>query len=154
MMVEDARRVTAMVLAAYICPLGNVPSFKYIGRILSALDDDWPVVIHNIRKSRKKWSRLLRVMGRDGVDVRPSGLFYIEVVQAVPMYGSETWFMSPCIGRMLVGFHHRVVSRLTGQHTRSRTDGMWVLLPLEEAMMEVDVQEVETYAAHRQNTAT
>ena len=35
----------AMALTAYIHPLETVLSFKYLGRILSALDDDWTEVV-------------------------------------------------------------------------------------------------------------
>ena len=76
----------------------------------------------------------------------------MAVVQAVMLYRLETWVMTPRIGRVLGGFHHRVARRLTGQHPRRGQDGGWVYLPLAEAMAETGLQEVETYVSRRQNT--
>ena len=86
--------------------------------------------------------------------MQTSGMFYATVVQAILLYGLETWIMSPWIGKALGGFHHRVVWRLTGWMPQRNFDGTWTYLPLGEEMAEVGVQEVETYATHRQNTVT
>ena len=69
--------------------------------------DDWPAVVSNLRKARQKWTRLKRVLIREGVDDRTSGQIYLEVVQLVMLYGLEKWGMFPHIGRVLGGFHHR-----------------------------------------------
>ena len=53
--------------------------------------------------------------------------------------------MTPCIGRVLGGFHHRVDHRLTGRQTWRGRDGIWIYPLLEAAMEEVELQEVETY---------
>ena len=76
------------------------------------------------------------------------------MVYAIPLYGSETWVMSPRIGRTLGSFHHRVVHRLTGWQPRRRTDGTGVYPPLVKAMVEAGIQEVDTYIAIHQNTVT
>ena len=65
-----------------------------------------------------------------------SRLVYVSVVQAVLIYGLDTWVMSPHIGNTLGRFHHRLVCRLTGRNLRRRTDGTWVYPPLTEAMAE------------------
>ena len=71
--------------------------FKYMGRVLSALENDWPAVVTKLRKAQKKWVRLLRVLGREGADDRTLGTFYMVVVQVVLIFVSETWVMYPCI---------------------------------------------------------
>ena len=76
------------------------------------------------------------------------------VVQAVLLYGSETWAMTPHIGKALGGFHHRMAFRMTGQKLQRGVDGRWVYPPLEEAMEEEGLQEVETFLLHHQNTVT
>ena len=121
-----------MALTPYVCPLTTVPSFKYMGRILSALDYYWLSVVHNISKERKKWVPLFLLLLREGADDRTSGIFYIRVVKLVLLYGLETWVISTHIGRAPVGFHHRVVCRLTGYQPRSRMDGTWFYPLLEE----------------------
>ena len=53
-----------MELTDYGRPQSTVPSFKYLGSIMSASDDEWLVVVYNLIKVRKKFVRLLQVMGR------------------------------------------------------------------------------------------
>ena len=135
-------------------PLTSVSSFKYLGRVLSASDDDWPAVIRNLWRARQKWERLSRVLGREGSYARKLGMFNIVVVQAVLLYSSEAWVMSPRIRRTLGGYHHRVVKRMTGRILHRNLDETWMYPSLEEAMSEVGVQEVETHVARRKNTVT
>ena len=52
-----------------------------------ALDDDWPVVIHNLSNALKKWVWLLQVMVREGVDAQTLRMLYVTVVQAVLLHG-------------------------------------------------------------------
>ena len=40
----ELRESTEMDFEAYGKPLEAVPSFKYLGRIMTAGDDDWPAV--------------------------------------------------------------------------------------------------------------
>ena len=55
---EESRVVTPMVFSAYRRPLKMVTSFKYLGRVISAADDDWPEVVQNILKARMEWHRM------------------------------------------------------------------------------------------------
>ena len=41
-------------------------SFKYLVRVLTALDYDWPVVVGNIRKVQTKWDMLSRILVQEG----------------------------------------------------------------------------------------
>ena len=78
-------------------------------RVLLASVNDWTEVVANLRKARKKWAHLWRVLGWEGIDARTLGNFKMAVVQAVLIFQSETWVMYPSIGRTLSGFHHRVI---------------------------------------------
>ena len=49
---EEERAATSREFGAYGRTLEMVPSFKYLGRVISAVDDDWLVVIRNLKKSR------------------------------------------------------------------------------------------------------
>ena len=66
---------------AYGKPMEAVSEFCYLGRMLTATDDDWPAVAGNIRKVRVSWGRLARVMGREGADPKVSRSFYTAVTQ-------------------------------------------------------------------------
>ena len=76
----------------------------------------------------------------------------MELVQAVMLYGSETWVMTLNIGRVWGGFHYRVAHSMTGRKPRRVRDGGWEYTPLEEAMAEAGLQEVDTYVSRHQNT--
>ena len=69
----------------------NVPTFQYLGRPLDQTDDDWPAVRQNIMRARSVWGRLGKILGREGADPKVSARFYRAVVQAILLYGSETW---------------------------------------------------------------
>ena len=49
---------------AYGQPMEAVTEFWYLGRLLTATDDNWPAVAGNIKKARRIWGRLARVLGR------------------------------------------------------------------------------------------
>ena len=53
-----------MAFEVYGEKLKTVPSFKYLGRILTTGDNDWPEVAGNLRKARKSWRRLQRILSR------------------------------------------------------------------------------------------
>ena len=80
-----------------------------------------------------------------------SGVSYVSFMQEVLFYGSETWFMSPHIGRTLVGFHHNVYRILIRHQHRKGMYGMWVQPLMAEVMEEVGLHEVETYVSFLQN---
>ena len=63
---EEAGAVASRAFSAYGRPLEMVSSFKYLGRVLLAADDDWLAVIRNITKSRAIWQRMLRILSREG----------------------------------------------------------------------------------------
>ena len=67
------------------------------------------MVVCSPSKAWKKWVWLSWVLGREGGDAQMLELFYVAVVQVVFLYVSETWVMSPCIGRIMGGFRHRVI---------------------------------------------
>ena len=76
------------------------------------------------------------------MDDRTLGEIYVAVVQAVILYGSVTWVMTPHIGRVWGVFHHRVAHRLKGRQPWRGRDCVWVHPPLAEAMTEAALQEV------------
>ena len=43
-----------------------MPSFKYLGKILTEGDDDWPAVAGNLGKALESWGRLQRILSREG----------------------------------------------------------------------------------------
>ena len=59
-----------MPLNYYGHPLTMILPLKYLGRVLSVSDNDWPEVVEIIWKARKKWTCIYRILGRKGADAR------------------------------------------------------------------------------------
>ena len=45
-----------------------VSEVKDLGRVMMALDSDWPTVVGNFSKARKQWAWMSWILGREGVD--------------------------------------------------------------------------------------
>ena len=58
----------------------GVDSFKYLERVLHQMDDDWPVVLCNIRRARQFWGRIWKFMRREGADLIISAKLYRAVI--------------------------------------------------------------------------
>ena len=48
---------------AYGTKMWAMTELKYLGRVLTNKDDDWPAVAGNIRKAWASWGRLAGVLG-------------------------------------------------------------------------------------------
>jgi hypothetical protein len=149
----DARRAREVVFTVKGAPLEGVSLFKYLGRPLSSLDSDWPAVYYNLKKARKRWARISRVLTREGADTRVSGMFYKAVVQSVLLYGCETWTVTAQVLKVLEGFHHRVARRLSGKRPYYLPgEDRWVYPPIAEALAGASLYPIARYVSVRQNT--
>ena len=126
--------------------------FRYLGRILTKSDNDWPAVAGNLRKARVTWGRLARILGREGADRKVSRNYYIAVTQQVLLFGAETWVLTKRMEAALDAFQGRVARRLTGRMPRRGRDGKWLYLPLVGATKEAGIVIARTSVLRRQNT--
>ena len=85
--------------------LDNVTEFKYLGHIISADDQDDAAVSYNIKKATKAWYGVQHILSADGADPHTMAHFYLAVVQAKFLFGSETWVLSQCLLGQLERFH-------------------------------------------------
>ena len=65
-------------------------SFIYLGKVLSAADDNFPAVVRNMEKSGAVLRWMLRTISREGVEPRVSEFFFKDVVQSVIIFSKET----------------------------------------------------------------
>ena len=72
---------TERAFNAYGRRVKSVKEFRYLGRILTSTDDDWPAVARNLQKARSTGGRLARILGREGADPKVSRNFYISLAQ-------------------------------------------------------------------------
>ena len=93
-MEAETRESLERAFEAYGEPIQNFLAFRYLGRVFTARDDDWLVVVGNLGKAWKSWGQLSRILIREGVDPKVSGNFYKAVSQAVLLFGAETWVLT------------------------------------------------------------
>ena len=92
---------------AYGGPLEKVTTFRYLGRVFTAVDDDRHQVVGNLGKARNSWGRFSLILSREGADPKVSGKFYKAVAQAVLLFGEEAWVLTRRMERALDSFQHR-----------------------------------------------
>ena len=123
-----------------------------MGRVLTAGDDNWLVVVGNLGKARRSWGRLYRFLGREGEDLKASGNFYTAVAQAVLLFGAETWVLTPRMEKDLDIFQSRFANNITGRQPWQNKDGSWEYPLLAGALREAVMVGIHTYITQRQNT--
>jgi hypothetical protein len=75
-------------------PIKTVDEFKYLGRILDKNDNDWPAVCHAIKRAQIVWIHLRNLTRKDKADPKTMTSTYKAVVQAILLYGAESWVLS------------------------------------------------------------
>ena len=134
-----------MYLHNYGRHLVAVAEFKYLGRFLTASDDNCPAVVDNLTKAQKRRARVSRILGQEVAYPRTSRKFYKSVVQVILLFGAKLWVVSPWTGRTLGGFHHKVDRWLAKVHMMRTGEGRWMCPPLDAAMNSVRLEELEMY---------
>ena len=99
-----------------------------------AADNDFPLVVGKLKKSRKSWAQLTRILGVEGAKPMVSGMFFKTVVQAVLFFGSETWVLISHMGRALGSFQREVARWITGGQPKIQEEVRWEYPPLAAAM--------------------
>ncbi len=80
---------------AYGEELEKVEVFKYLGRLILYDDTNTQAMQSNLRNARGCWAQILHVLRAENADARTCGMFYKATMQAVLLYGSEMWNLSP-----------------------------------------------------------
>ena len=92
---EAAWVALARTFTAYGEDLERVEVFKYLGWLLAYNDNNSQAMRANLKKARKSWARVSRVLRAENASPKVCGVFYKAVVQAVLLFGSEMWKLSP-----------------------------------------------------------
>ena len=72
---EELRESTERAFRSYGEPLEHMTAFRYLGRVMTAVDDYWTTVVGKLQRERKSWGRLLRILSREWADMKVSGYF-------------------------------------------------------------------------------
>ena len=138
---------------AYGEELSNMGVFQYLGRLLSHDDNDSQAVRGNLKKARGCWAWIARVLRAENASSRVCAIFYKATVQAVLLFGSETWNRTPTAMKWIKGFHIRVAYRMTRTNKPRRSpNGDWTYSLSEDVLSEVGMHAIADYIAVRRQT--
>ena len=110
----------------------GVVNFKYLGRTLDQMDDDWPTVRQNIMRARFSWGRFGTLLQREGADPRVSAMFHRAAEQAVVCFGLETWILLAAVERRVEGAHTGFLRHIMGEQSQQIAEMTWVMPRAEE----------------------
>lgn len=133
-------------------PIERVDSFRYLGRILAENDSDSRCVDEQLKRARQRWARLARILKREGANARCMAVFYLTIVQAVLLYGADSWTLSRRDIRALESFHKRAVRHITGCHIRRDANGVWSYPDHDALMKKCGLFPIMTYIERRRGT--
>jgi len=154
---REAAVTSALALRQQCSVHGNtlerVEVFKYLGRLLAQDDDDIQAIRTQMRKARATWARVGQVLRAENVPPRIAAKFYKAVVQAVLLYGSETWVLSTAALSSLEGFHIRAAYQMAVKHKPRRGPGHgWIFPKSKDVLEECGMSTLEEYITVRQQT--
>ena len=149
---DDKREVTVRDFSAYGGPLEMVTSFKYLGQVILAMDNDWPEVARNLARAKTVWRRMSHILSREGATPKMSGLFYKAVYRQYFSSEQRPGWSPPAWARPWGGFQTQVVRRLTQLLPQRTTDGTWNYTSAAAAREAAVLLTMEEYVRRRQNT--
>ncbi len=132
-----ARQSLQMHFYAYGEELKKVEVFKYLGWLLAYDDNDTQAIRANLAKACKMWARVSRVLRVENASPKVCGVFYKATIQAVLLFGSETWNLAPSGLKCLEGFHLRAAWQMSDKRPMKRLDGTWRYPNSEQVLQEV-----------------
>jgi exonuclease III len=133
-------------------PIETVMEFKYLGRVVKNDDGDWPAVIQNVKKATATWGRICRILSKEGANPKAMASIYKAVVQAVLLYGSESWVLTQSMEKKLQSFHRRCARYITGQHIRQNPDESWTCPSSEAVLSTAGLWSIQEYIQRRRST--
>jgi hypothetical protein len=124
--------------------LERVEVFKYLGWLISFNDANNQAMRSNLKKARVCWAWVTRVLRAENVMPKMCGMFYKATVQAVLLYGSEMWSLSPLSMKRLEGFHICAVWQMSGKRPEQNVNGSWTYPRSEEVLEAVGMKSIAT----------
>ncbi len=106
----------------------------------------------NLKKARKSWARVSWVLRAENASPKVCGVFYKAVVQAVLLFGSETWKLSSLSLKSLEGFHIRAARQMAGMQPAKNPDGTWKYPSSKDVLKVVGLMTIGQYIGVRRET--
>jgi hypothetical protein len=94
------------------------------------------------------------VLSKTQEDPKSITSIYKAVVQAVLLYGCESWVPMPQMEQSLQSFHHKCARYITGQHIRKNADGTWTCPKSSKVLEKANLLPIQAYIEKQRNTIT
>jgi len=92
------------------------------------------------------------VLRAENATARTCGMFYKATVQAILLFGSETWSLSPTSVERLEGFHIRAAWRMSGMRPERKAKGSWSYSGSKDVFEAAGLQTIAHYMDVRRQT--
>jgi len=102
--------------------------------------------------AKAKWGRLSKVLVTTNSNPKVMARFYLAVVQAVLLYGSESWVIPSRTLQRIEAFHHRCARFMAHKHIRKMPDGHWEYPPSEQVLRICGLRPITLYILRRKAT--
>jgi hypothetical protein len=142
---ETARVALTQSFTAYEDELERVEVFKYLGWLLAYDNNDTQAMQGNLKKARKNWGQVSRILRAENASPMVCGVFYKAIVQAVLLFGSETWKLSPLSLKSLEGFQIQAAHRMVGKMPTKNPNGTWTYPSSRDVLKAVGLQTIDHY---------
>jgi hypothetical protein len=154
---QEAAVASALVLCCQVMvhrdALEKVEVFKYLGRMKAQDKNNAQAVRHQLRKAWGTWARIGQVLRSKITTPRVAAKFYKAVVQAVLLYGSETWNLAKAVWARLEGFHVRAAYRMLQVHWPKWVAGnQWKYPKTSDILEEYGMATMQHYIKKRRAT--
>jgi hypothetical protein len=100
--------------------LKQVEVYKYLERMMAQDDNDAQAIRTQLQKARAIWAWVGKVLRGENTSPTVAAKFYLAVVQAVLLYGSERWVISLQAMARLEGLHIRAAWCMAQRHKPRR----------------------------------
>ena len=126
-------------------PLERVEVFKYLGQLIACDDADTQAMSSNVRKARGCWVQISHVQRAEIASPQTCGMFYKAIMQAILLYASETWSLSPSSQKRLEGINIRAAWRMSGLRPEKKPDWSWTYPRSADVLKAVGLQTIAHY---------
>ena len=115
----------AKSLQVYGTPIAEVQQFTYLGRILSAEDDDSPAISARINLAASSfWALHRRFLAKKHISAKTKVAVVKSIIYARVIYGSETWLIKEHDEERLRALQQKLLRHATGMHPKMTPDGL------------------------------
>jgi len=151
---ENKKTAEETVFTVQGVPIKTVSEFKYLGRMVTKEDSDWSAVNYNLKKAKNAWYQMTRILTKRGSkNNKWRTTIYKSIVEAILLFGAETWVLSKAMETKLQSFHHRCARAIAGRYITKNPDDTWTCPPTNEILKEAGLCTIQESIKKRQDAA-